>query len=183
MMDETDMAAAIDRAVAKAVALMPAGGGVAAAFDGGRHVQAGWQGVNGAAIFGDVLGAGFAGAVDWPKPWDMVWGTDGTVSFVNPAYRRGPVFKYLADVTGVTISGASGEDDGFAWVGAEISTVTGLCTRILSGDKADATFEEVPEDPEFDRLPLYKLRRVGIGEGATWDVELDLRSMGLMLYV
>jgi hypothetical protein len=181
MMDEADMAAAIDRAVAKAVALMPAGGGVAAAFDGGRHMQAGVEGVNGAAIFGDGVGAGFAGgaAGDWPRPWDMVWATDGTVSFVNPAYRRGPVFKYLADVTGVTIVA----DAEYSWVGAEISTVTGLCTRILSGSKGDATFEEVPEDPEFDRLPLYKLRRVGSGETATWDVEIDLRSMGLVLYV
>jgi hypothetical protein len=146
-------------------------------------VQAGGEGVNGAAIFGDGVGAGCAGAGDWPRPWDLVWATDGTVSFVNPAYRRGPVFKTLADVTGVTVAAGTGDDDGFSWVGAEISTVTGLCTRILSGSKGDATFEEVPEDPEFDRLPLYKLRRVGSGETATWDVALDLRSMGLMLYV
>lgn len=116
---------------------------------------------------------GAAPAAVVPEPWDIVI-EDGTASFLNCVYRRGPV-TLAVSVAGVPV--ASGE----SFLAAKINTETGAAEVISGESLAAVTDSDIPGDPAFIKVPLYKLETTD--DGAT-SVVVDYRkTMNLTLYV
>lgn len=107
-----------------------------------------------------------------PEPWGISI-TDGTASFSNCVYRRGPVTLQVT-VDDVSVG------TGVVYLAARINTETGA-SDIISGSSLSAvTDTSVPAESLYIKIPLYALSTV---DGAT-SVLVDYRkAVNLTLYV
>ena len=119
----------------------------------------------------DEEGVGPAAAAV-PEPWDIAI-IDGMASFSNCVYRRGPVTR------AVTVADLA-VGSGTKYLAAKIDVESGDAEVISGSTLAAVTDADVPDDPSFIKVPLYKL----LTEDGITGVVVDYRkAANLTLYV
>lgn len=110
-----------------------------------------------------------------PGAWEIeIDNGAGTFALKDCLVMRGPVTRDLGDVTGSL---------GRPYVAAKIDTETHAVTAGSYSNLAAATYSAVPENPQFIKVVLYKLKEEVTDSGSVWSVSADYRNLAsLILY-
>lgn len=127
----------------------------------------------GASSVPEVRSVSRSAAGRFPGPWHLALSGAGA-TLTECIYQRGPVVKLLGsgsthELTHTIVS--AGPD---IWLGAKIDIDAGTA-EIIEGDSLESvTDQEIPEDPQYIRKPLYRLLKTG---AAAFSVAWDYRNI------